>query len=298
VRIDLLPVVNEVLRQLEAQLPTLFGRRLNLPDVSSGEIPQNLRTIVEDSLGVTLPPNFAQFTIYRGDQLSELQAGVVMIRRGVFGVLVLALATLALGLWVSPNRRRTLLQLDLWLIIGLVVVTASIQAVKGQVLAQVPEGTYRTGVDAAITTIFTSLRDRGLLLLWLGVVLAAVAYLCGPGRGPTWPRHQVRSGARYAATGIGRGSRRGRRRSGVGARPPRRAPHRRPGGRRRRRVAAVLVDRPAGRRPRGPRRTRPAPLVEAQHGSGPVIPGSLSALPHHPSRVMRLVIAKPHTVCR
>jgi hypothetical protein len=207
VRIDLLPVVNQVLRALEAELPTLFGRRLNLPDISSGEIPQNLRATIEKSLGVTLPPNFAQFTIYRGDQLSELQAGVVMFRRGVFGLLAVSLGTLALALWISPSRRRTLLQLGLWLVIWLVVVTATIRAIKAQVLAQVPQGTYRTGADAAITTIFSGLRDRGLLL-WLGVALAAVMYLCGPGRIPIWLRRQTARAGRYVATGLGKASHR------------------------------------------------------------------------------------------
>jgi len=205
VHIDLLPVVNEVLRQLESELPTLFGRRLNLPDISSGEIPQNLRTIIENSLGVTLPANFAQFTIYRGDKLTQLQDAVVTARRSVIALVVFAFVTLALALWASPNRRRTLLQLGLWLVIWVVVVTASIRTVKAQVLAQVPEGTYRNGADAAVTTIFASLRDRGLLLLWLGVALAVVAYLCGPGRIPRWLRREVVRGGRYVGTWLRRG---------------------------------------------------------------------------------------------
>ncbi|EWM13626.1 hypothetical protein [Kutzneria sp. 744] len=63
IRIDLLPIVNQVLRHLSQRLPTLFGHQLNLPEVTGGEIPQNLRARIGDALGVTLPANFAQFTV-------------------------------------------------------------------------------------------------------------------------------------------------------------------------------------------------------------------------------------------
>jgi hypothetical protein len=73
VGIDLLPLINQVVRELSAQLPTLFGHQVSLPDLSSGAVPDNLRSIVESRLGVTLPANFAQFTVYDGGQLRTLQ---------------------------------------------------------------------------------------------------------------------------------------------------------------------------------------------------------------------------------
>ena len=120
VEIDLLPLINQVLRQLSAQLPTLFGKQITLPDISSGAIPNNLRTRVEEQLGITLPANFAQFTVYDAGQLHAAQQAVVTVKRDlvlfVVGTVVLLLAALA----VSPRRRRTLLQLGLWLVIAAV----------------------------------------------------------------------------------------------------------------------------------------------------------------------------------
>jgi hypothetical protein len=77
VKIDLLPLVNQALRELSSELPNLFGRQITLPDISSGEIPANLRGIVENALGVTLPPNFAQFTFYDGGKLQAMQQALV-----------------------------------------------------------------------------------------------------------------------------------------------------------------------------------------------------------------------------
>ena len=203
VEIDLLPLINQVLRQLSAQLPTLFGKQITLPDISSGAIPDNLRTRVEEQLGITLPANFAQFTVYDAGQLYAAQQAVATAKRDlvlfVVGTVLLLLAALA----VSPRRRRTLLQLGLWLVVAAVAVTAVLRAVRAQVLEQVPAGLYRDGVDAAVTIVFSQLRTRGVQLIWIGAILAVLMYLIGPGRGPTWLRRHAAAGARA----LGRGAR-------------------------------------------------------------------------------------------
>ncbi|QUQ66214.1 hypothetical protein [Kutzneria sp. CA-103260] len=197
VRIDLLPVVNQVLRQLEQQLPTFFGHRLDLPDVTSGAVPPRLRAIVGDALGVTLPENFAQFTVYRGDELRQLQQAVVLAKRWLYGVIAVTVAAFAGALWASTARRRTLLQFGVWLSVWVVAVTATIRVVKGQVLAQVPPGVYRSAADTAVTVVFSGLRQSGYVLLVAGALVAALAYLTGPGRLPTWARSRAAAGGRW-----------------------------------------------------------------------------------------------------
>jgi hypothetical protein len=191
VEIDLLPLINQVLRELSTQLPTLFGKDLSLPDLSSGAIPDNLRVRVQDALGVTLPANFAQFTIYDSRQLSAAQDAVTAAKRDLVVFVIATFVLIAIALLISPRRRRTLLQLGLWLVLAAVAVTAVLRAVRGQILEQVPAGVYRDGVAAAFTTVFSSLRTRGVQLIWIGAVLALVMYLIGPSRGPTWLRRRT-----------------------------------------------------------------------------------------------------------
>jgi hypothetical protein len=191
VRIDLLPLINQVLRLLSDQLPTLFGKQLSLPDISSGEIPANLRARVADALGVRLPANFAQFTVYDAGRLRAVQRTVVTFKRGLAALVAGTLLLLILALAISPRRRRTVLQLGLWLVVAAVAVTASLRAVRAQLLAQVPEGVYRDGTAAAVTIVTATLRTRGVQLIWLGALVALVAYLVGPGRVPRWLRHQM-----------------------------------------------------------------------------------------------------------
>ncbi|MFC8126268.1 hypothetical protein [Streptomyces sp. NPDC057302] len=199
VTLNLLPMVNNVLRSLEDQLPTLFGKKLDLPALSSGEIPPGLHERIEKALGVSLPENFAQIRLYNRNELGQLQDTVLLAKRSVVGLVIAVPVLLGLALWISPQRRRTLLQLGLWLVVTVTVLAAVLRAVRDQLLGQVPSGVYRDGARAAMWTVFTTLRDRGDQLLWLGVAIAVVAYLVGPGRLPRALRRYVAQGAR--ATG-------------------------------------------------------------------------------------------------
>ncbi|GIE98475.1 hypothetical protein [Paractinoplanes rishiriensis] len=208
VDIDLLPLINQVLRELSAELPTLFGKQITLPDLSSGAIPENLRLRVEQALGVSLPANFAQFTLYDSGRLWQVQQAVEGAKRNLAVFVISTILLLIIALVLSPWRRRTLLQLGLWLVVAAVAVTAVLRAVRDELLAQVPSGVYRDGAAAAVTSVFSLLRERGTQLIWIGALLAAVCYLIGPGRGPRWLRHQLGRGAsaagRFGRTAGGR----------------------------------------------------------------------------------------------
>jgi len=208
VDIDLLPLINQVLRSLSAQLPTLFGRQLSLPDLGSGSIPDNLRGRVQQSLGVTLPADFAKFTVYDSGRLRAIQQAVASTRRDLVLFVVGTCILLVLAVIFSPGRRRTLLQLGLWLVVAAVSVTATLRSVRGQLLATVPTGVYRDGAAAALSTVLGGLRTRGVQLIWIGVLLAAAMYLIGPGRGPTWLRRHLAAGIRAAGRWIRSGAHR------------------------------------------------------------------------------------------
>jgi len=183
VTLNLLPVVNQVLVGLEKQVPTLFGKSVNLPTLTNGEIPAGLQTKVEDALGVKLPANFAAIPIYQGNQLSVAQQTLVQVKQYLTLLVVGTILALVLALWISPRRRRTTLQFGLWLVIFVVTLTALIRNIRTQLVDQVQDPVLRSGVDASVQIVFQTLRERGTQVLWLGIVIAVVAYLAGPGRG-------------------------------------------------------------------------------------------------------------------
>ncbi|MEU6140930.1 hypothetical protein ABZ848_11270 [Streptomyces sp. NPDC047081] len=199
VTLNLLPMVNNALNSLEEQLPSLFGKQLDLPELSSGEIPPGLHDRIEKALGVTLPDDFAQIRLYNRHELGQLQQAVVVFKRALVGLLIGTVLLLALALWISPNRRRSVLQLGLWLVVCTAVLSSVLRAVRDQILGQVPDGVYRDGVRAVLWTVFTTLRERGDQLLLVGIALAVAAYVVGPGRLPVAARRYGVQGAQ--ATG-------------------------------------------------------------------------------------------------
>ncbi|MGY0022172.1 hypothetical protein [Streptomyces sp. cg35] len=215
VTLNLLPMVNNLLGSIEDQLPTLFGKKLDLPPLSSGEVPPGLHQRIEKALGVSLPADFAQIRLYNRHELGQLQEMVLLFKRAVVGLLIAVPVLLALALWASPNRRRTLLQLGLWLVVTVTVLSSVLRAVRDQLIGQVQPGVYRDGVAAALHTVFTTLRDRGDQLLWLGIVIALVAYLAGPGRLPVALRQHTAQGARATGRFLARAGERAAGRSPV-----------------------------------------------------------------------------------
>ncbi|UBU09530.1 hypothetical protein [Nonomuraea gerenzanensis] len=196
VTLNLLPVVNNLLITIEQRLPTIFGKRLDLPVLTSGAIPPGLRERIQTAVGVTLPADFAQITMYDRPMLGQLQEAMLTFKRTVVLLIAGSLLALGLALWISPYRRRTLLQWGLWLSISAVVLTSGLRAVRDQLLGLVPDGVYRQGVSVAVHDIFTELRTWGTWLLWAGIVIAVACYLAGPGRVPVWLRRNGAKGLR------------------------------------------------------------------------------------------------------
>ena len=214
VTLNLLPIVNDVLVTVSRELPTLFGKEIRLPALSSGAVPPDLREKVQTALGVTLPADFAQITVYQDSDLTGFQDAVLLFKRGIVLLVLGTLLCLALALAVSPSRRRTVLQFGVAVAVSVVVLSAVLRAVRDRILEHVPEGLYREGASVAVHEIFTTLRERGDLLLWLGIAVAVLAYLVGPGRGPAALRGYTVSGVRElgsAARATARNERLGRR---------------------------------------------------------------------------------------
>ncbi|MEU6826349.1 hypothetical protein ABZ921_37535 [Streptomyces atriruber] len=209
VTLNLLPMVNNVLNTLEDRLPTLFGKNLDLPRITSGEIPPGLHDRIEKALGVTLPDDFGQVRLYDRHELGQVQEAVLLFKRAVWALVIAVPVLLALALWVSPNRRRTILQFGLWLVVAVTVLTSVLRAVRDQLLNQVQPGAYREGVRDVLWTMFEQLRERGTQLLWIGVAIALIAYLVGPGRLPVWLRRTVAKGGRAFGGLVARTAHRG-----------------------------------------------------------------------------------------
>jgi hypothetical protein len=68
-------------------------------------------TKLSKALGVTLPSDFGQITLVKSSDLAAVQQGVKAFDRLTLVLPLITILLIALSLWLSVNRRRTVLQL-------------------------------------------------------------------------------------------------------------------------------------------------------------------------------------------
>jgi hypothetical protein len=95
---------------------------VTLPTITSAELPQQAVDKLSKALGVTLPSNFGQITLVRSANLNAAQRGVKAFDRLAIALPFVTVALIALTLWLSLGRRRTLVQLLVGTLLLMIVV--------------------------------------------------------------------------------------------------------------------------------------------------------------------------------
>jgi hypothetical protein len=180
VLLNLLPLVNLALGQVQALATDLVGRSVVLPTVTVAELPEDSIAALESALGRDLPDRLGQIAVYDSNQLQALQEGVRMFERGVLLLALLLLVFLVGAIWVSPSRRRTILQLAVAAAVVLVVERRLAILLGNQVVTDVGGRDEYPAVGVLVDTLLASLkRYTGWMLVILLVTILA-ALLSGP----------------------------------------------------------------------------------------------------------------------
>jgi hypothetical protein len=195
--LNVVPILNQVLARIGEASPEIFGRTVDLPTVSVDEIPDEAVQKVESALGRDLPDNFGQFTVFDASKLQQVQDTVTLFNRLVVGAVILAVVLFALTLWVSPRRRRTLLQLMVGIALGIVIIRRLGLRLEDDVVNYVkPEN--RDAVKVVVGAFVSSLLDATAWILAGAAVIAAIALLTGPYSWAKALRRKTVSGAQAA----------------------------------------------------------------------------------------------------
>jgi hypothetical protein len=194
--LNVIPVLNRVLARIGQASPEIFGRTVDIPTVSVDEIPEAAIVKIESALGRQLPADFGQFTVFDAARLRQVQDTVTLVNRLVVLAVVLAVVLVAVTLWVSPSRRRTLLQLTVGIALGIVLVRRLGMRLEDDVVDLVrPENREAAGV--VVGAFVSSLLDATAWILGIALAIAAIAAVTGPYR---WA-HTLRHGTVSLAQG-------------------------------------------------------------------------------------------------
>ena len=109
--LNTVPVINQALGKVSGLASDLAGKPVTLPAITNADPPQQAVAKLSNALGVPLPSNFGQITLVKSSDLATVQKGVKAFDRLTLVLPLVTIALIALSLWLSVNRRRTLLQL-------------------------------------------------------------------------------------------------------------------------------------------------------------------------------------------
>ena len=197
--LNLVPLLNKALQEVQPQVSAIVGKDVALPSISGNELPAVACEKVSTALGRPLPQTCGQVPLFPAAKLDAVQQSVTRFD-GLTALGLVLLPVLFIGaLLVSPRRRRTLLELTLGSALTLVLTRRLIFILVDQLTSAArPENR-----DAAHAIISTVLDRLVLITVWLlvgALLLAAVATLTGPYRWARASRHRVRAGAVVVGT--------------------------------------------------------------------------------------------------
>jgi hypothetical protein len=177
--LNLVPVVNEVLKRVEARGGDLLGRDVNLPEISSGEVPEAARAKLEAALGVPIPPDLGEIVVFQSDKLAAAQDAVALFDRALIFLAALAIATMIGAIVVSMNRRRTLILMSTGIIVGLVAIRRLVMYLQDEVVA-IAKPENRGAAGAIVDDLMRGFFSLTQILIVAGLLVVALALLTGP----------------------------------------------------------------------------------------------------------------------
>jgi hypothetical protein len=177
--LNLVPIVNQALQRISGLVSQLIGREVSLPKVTPQEVPEEVIPRLESALGVDLPDRFGTIVVYDGNEVAAAQRALNAIGRGLIAVVVAFLVFTIVAIWISPVKRRTVLQLSGALLVVLVIERRLAIAAADRVVDQArPEN--RAAARAAVDAVLGTLLVYTGWLLAIAAVIVVVALVTGP----------------------------------------------------------------------------------------------------------------------
>ncbi len=200
--LNTVPLINQALGKVSGLASDLAGKPVTLPAITSADPPQQAVTKLSQALGVPLPASFGEITLVRSSDLATVRQGVKAFDGLTLILPLVTIALIALALWLSVNRRRTLLQLAAGVSLLMIVERRSVLH-EQSVLANAAHNP-----QVASSVLDDLLHGFFTLTAWVlavALIVVVIAVLCGPYRWAVAMRSWVKQTGRNIATARGGG---------------------------------------------------------------------------------------------
>jgi hypothetical protein len=186
VKLNLLPLVSQVLVWVDGKLPGGLSSRFTPPVIEPGADPTASIQEVANWSGKPLPSDFGQITLIQSDALGPAQTAVKWFDRLVWIIPLITIALIALAIWLSRRRGRTAIAIGIGAAIAIFLTRVIIKRAAVYLTDQLKEG---GGFHLARDVVNASLGPLTTITIWIcviGVVVAVLVWLLG--------RRDVRAG--------------------------------------------------------------------------------------------------------
>jgi hypothetical protein len=158
----------------------------------NGEVTLNLRTIIQeaaDRIGIgdqvsgKIPPDAGQIVILRATQLNTAQNVFELLKALAWFLPLLTLAAFGVAIWLARDRRRAVRGIGITVaVVGVVGLLASRLTRNYVVDALVAQRDDRQAASNAWNILSELMRSSFRLMVAVGILFLAAAWLAGPGR--------------------------------------------------------------------------------------------------------------------
>jgi hypothetical protein len=170
--------------------------------VNQGAVTLNLDTILNDvaarlglpsNLGSKLPPNVANLTIFKSNQLKTVQNGGKAIKGLALWLTILCPLLYALAIFLAPgHRRRTLMTIGFAALFAGLLVLFGRRLLETQITNSLTDdASLRPAFRATISIGTALLKEVATAVIFVAVILVIAAWFAGPGRFPRTAREGI-----------------------------------------------------------------------------------------------------------
>ncbi len=179
--LNLVPLLNEALKNVQARASALLGKNITLPSISGNTIPAAACQKIATAIGRPLPATCGQIPLFPAAALVNAQRAFRAFSGAVLTLLIVTPLVFIGALWVSARRRRTLLQLAVGGMLGLVAVRRAVIWLQSD-LAGHAKPANQAALSVITGQIFHGFFTVTMWFLIGGLILVVLALLSGPYR--------------------------------------------------------------------------------------------------------------------
>lgn len=191
VTLNLLPMINRVLGELSTVASGLLGQDVTVPTITGGELPERARARLGEALGVELPEDIGQIPVYDAEELVVAQQALRLFDQTLVLLVVATPLLFAGGIWLSRNRRATILQLALGSVLLLVFVRRVVLRFEETILAMPPRPDGQAAAQALTEQLRGGLFELTAAVIAIALAMVVLTLVTGPYRGAVALRRGV-----------------------------------------------------------------------------------------------------------